>query len=65
MQLKLSCHQCKIDCKVIYVSLMVITKQKPIVDIKNIKKRNLSIPLKKVIKQQMEREEKMKGTEIL
>lgn len=44
---------------------MVITKQKPIVDIKNIKKRNLSIPLKKVIKQQMEREEKMKGTEIL
>ena len=30
-----------------------------------IRERNLSIPLKKVIKQQMEREEKMKGTEIL
>ena len=38
MQLKLSCHQCKTDCKVIYVSLIVNTKQKPSVDIQRIKK---------------------------
>ena len=44
---------------------MVIIKQKHIVDIKNIRKRNLSIPLNNVIKEQMERQEKMKGTEIL
>ena len=42
MQLKLSCHQCKTDCKVVYVSLMVTTKQKPTVDTQRIKKRELN-----------------------
>ena len=44
---------------------MVATKQKPVVDTQKIKRRNLNIPLKKIIKPQRKKareEERNKGT---
>ena len=54
--INLSSYQLK-DCykyKLLYVSLMVTTKQKPIVNTQNIEQ-NISIPLKKVMKPQRKR----------
>ena len=55
---KLSCYQLKIDCyryKLLCVSLMVTTKQKPIVNTQRERERTISIPVKKDIKSQMKK----------
>ena len=58
MQQNLSCYQLEIDCykyRLFYVSLMVTTKQSPIVDTQKINIKESSVPLQKIIKAQMKR----------
>ena len=63
MYSNLSCHQLKTDCHIhgmLFVNLIITTKQKFIVCMQKKMKRNMYITLKKVIKPQGKRKEKKK-----
>lgn len=64
MHFQLSCYQLKRDCyKIYYESLIVITKQNPIIGAQMIKRKIQSIPLKNISSQRKTTREEERNKE--